>query len=54
MYTTFPITSASAISSMLCTGEDGEVIEPSILRQVETQDLGSSKVKGIEDSISEQ
>ena len=54
MHTTFPITSTSAIVSKLTTREDGEVIEPSIFRQVETLDLGPPKVKGLEDSSSEQ
>ena len=51
IHTTFPITSTSAIVSKLPTGEDGEFIEPSIFRKVETQDLGPPKVKGIENSI---
>ena len=36
MHTAFSIASTSDIVSQLPTGEDGEVLEPSIIRQVET------------------
>ena len=45
-----PITSTSARVSKLPTGEDGEVIDSSIFRWVETQFGGPPKVEGIEDS----
>ena len=54
IYTTFSIISTSAIVSKLPTGEDGEVIEPSAFRKVETQDLGPPKFQGIEDSSCKQ
>ena len=54
MHTTFPIASTSTSISQLLTGEDWDVIEPNILRWVKTQYMDSPKVKGIQDSISEQ
>ena len=54
MHTTFPITSASTISSTLPMGKDREMIETSIFRHVETQYLGPPNVEGMKDSNSEQ
>ena len=53
-HTTFPTTSTSFIVSQLYTGEDGDIIEPSIFRGLEVQESGPPKVIGIEDSSSEQ
>ena len=53
MHTTFLIAPTSAVVSLLPTGDDGEVLEPCIIRQVETQYLGPPKVKDIDDSSTE-
>ena len=50
MHTALPIASTSGAVSQLPTGD---VLDPDIIKWVETQDLGSPKVKGIEDSGSE-
>ena len=53
MVPTFPITSTSATVSQLPIGEERKVIEPSILRWVETQYLEPPKAEGIVDSSSQ-
>ena len=53
LHATFLNASTSAFVSQLSTGEDGDILEPSFIRWVETQYLGPPKFEDIEDLSSE-
>ena len=53
MHTTFSIKSTSATVRQIPSEEVGENLEPSVIRQVETQYLCLAKIEDVEDFCSE-